>query len=301
MSDWFFHLSIVWMVVIIFAFTYLATVGIYAIVMYLAVGARVKAFKSVSPGMLPPLGIVFGLFVAFIAAQVWSDVDHANAAVNHEASALSTVVFLSGSFPGEPEAQLRDLVRRHIQEAATVEWPLMASRTASLAITPHALAQALQLTLSLTPHSEGQATAQREIVAALGNALDARRQRIILSHSSVNGIKWLCLIVQAACTLLAIAMVHCDHRTSAAISMGIFSTGVAVSVLLIASHNSPFGGPIAVGPNLLLQVMPEEAAAQKEIDHTVALHLAALLRSGRSVISDNQDLINRRDAARTRI
>jgi hypothetical protein len=29
-----------------------------------------RAFKAISAGMLPPLGIVFGLFVAFIAAQV---------------------------------------------------------------------------------------------------------------------------------------------------------------------------------------------------------------------------------------
>ena len=39
--------------------------------------------------MLPPLGIIFGLFVAFVASQVWNDIDRAKAAVNREASALS--------------------------------------------------------------------------------------------------------------------------------------------------------------------------------------------------------------------
>src|SRR5262245_45203027 len=29
-------------------------------------GERGRAFKAISPGMLPPLGIIFGLFVAFI-------------------------------------------------------------------------------------------------------------------------------------------------------------------------------------------------------------------------------------------
>ena len=46
---------------------------IHALVARLAVGERGRAFKAVSPGMLPPLGIIFGLFVAFTAAQVWSD------------------------------------------------------------------------------------------------------------------------------------------------------------------------------------------------------------------------------------
>jgi hypothetical protein len=47
------------------------------------------------------LGIIFGLFVAFIAAQVWGDSDRANAAVDREASALRSVVILAASFPGE--------------------------------------------------------------------------------------------------------------------------------------------------------------------------------------------------------
>jgi hypothetical protein len=115
----------------------------------------------------------------------------------------------------------------------------------------------LKLTVDLTPSSEGQKAAQREIITALENAFDARRQRIIVSQSQVNLVKWSCLFVQAACALLAIAMVHSDNRLASAITMGIFATGVAASVLLIASHDRPFMGEISVGPDPLLQVMPE--------------------------------------------
>jgi hypothetical protein len=66
----------------------------------------------------------------------------------------------------------------------------------------------MHMTLALTPETEGQKTAQREIATALENALDARRQRIIVSQSEVNWVKWSCLFVQAACALAAIAMVH---------------------------------------------------------------------------------------------
>jgi hypothetical protein len=246
------------MVVVIFALTYLVTGLIYKVIMRLAVGERARAFKGVSPGMLPPLGIIFGLLVAFIAAQVWGDLDRANVAVNREASALRAVVLLATSFPGETEARLDDLVRRHIQEAATQEWPMMARQRATLTIIPQALADALRLTLSLTPSSPGQMAAQREIATALASALDARRQRIIVSHSSVNWVKWTCLLLQAICTLIAIGMVHCDNRTTAAIAMGLFATGVALSVVLIAAHNRPFSGRLSIGPDLLLQVAPEQ-------------------------------------------
>jgi hypothetical protein len=104
----------------------LAGGGIYALVTALAKGEQSRAFKTISPGMLPPLGIIFGLFVAFTAAQVWTDNERANTAVDREASALRAVVVLAATFPGEPESRLRALIRRHIEQVVTQEWPMMA-------------------------------------------------------------------------------------------------------------------------------------------------------------------------------
>ena len=73
----------------------------------------------------------------------------------------------------------------------------------------------------------------------------------------MNWVKWFCIFAQAGCALIAVAMVHSDNRRAAAIAMGIFATGVAVSVLLIASHDRPFSGEISVKPDVLLQVRPE--------------------------------------------
>jgi hypothetical protein len=80
----------------------------------------------------------------------------------------------------------------------------------------------------VTPEEKAGIAAQREIVTELENATDARRQRIILSRSSVNWVKWTCLFAQAGFTLIAIAIVHSDNRAGAAIAMRIFATGVAV-------------------------------------------------------------------------
>ena len=261
--EWFQHLPIGWMSLVIFAGIYLITGAIYWLVMALAVGERARAFKAISPGMLPPLGIIFGLLVAFIAAQVWHDLDHAHAAVNHEASELRAIVLLARSFPGEPETQLRALVHRQIEDVVSQEWPAMAGGSASLKMTSVPLAEALRVSLALTPRSDGQVAAQREIVTAVQNALDARRQRIIVSQSGVNWVKWSSLLLQAICTLFAIAMVHSDNRTSAAVAMGLFATGVAPSVLLIASHHRLFAGEISVRPDVLLQVLPGGARPRR--------------------------------------
>lgn len=261
MSDWIHSLPVGWMAVVVFGAVYLGSAGIYLLVIALATGERARAFKAVSPGLLPPLGILFGLLVAFVAAQVWADLDRAHAAINREASALRAVVLLAGAFPGEPETRLRGLVSRHIENARDIEWPAMGDRSATLMMIPVPLAEALKTTLSLPPAGDGQLAAQREILAALENALDARRQRILISQAGVNWVKWTALIVQAICTLVAIAMVHCDNRLAAGLAMGLFSTAIAVCILLITEHDRPFKGDVAVRPSVLLQVLPEAPGA----------------------------------------
>jgi hypothetical protein len=251
-----------WMAVVVFGFTYLLAAAIFAMVARLATEERAKSFKSISPGMLPVLGIIFGLFVAFTAAQVWNDSDRASSTVTREASALRAAVLLAAGLPEEQQARLRGLLREYVQHATTVEWPQMARQAASLRTAPPALAGALQFVASLNPQGAGQQTAHREIVAALQTALDARRQRIIVSLAEVNPVKWWCLYLQAACALLVIGLVHCDNRLAAGIAMGLFATGVAASVLLIAAHDRPFTGQISVSSAPLLQIMPDEAASR---------------------------------------
>ena len=229
MSDWLLNLPLLWMGALILGAIYVCTAGLYLLITALAVGERARAFKGVSPGMLPPLSLIFGLLVGFLAAQVWNDADRANTAVNGEASALRATVLARGK--------------------------------ATLALAPARLAEALRLALTLTPRSEGQIAAQREMVASLQRAFESRRQRIILSRSSINWVKWTVLFVQAGLTLLAIAMVHSDNRATNRIILAIFATGVGTAVVLIAAHSRPFTGEISVHPTVLLQVMPEAGPA----------------------------------------
>src|SRR5215470_15527850 len=132
MNDWLHNLPIVWMALLVFGLTALATAAILVVVMVLSVGERARSFKAVSPGLLPPLGILFALFVAFTASQVWGDNNRANSDVDREASALRAVVILAAAFPGEPETHLRSLIRSYAAEVEAKEWPTRAQGAASL-------------------------------------------------------------------------------------------------------------------------------------------------------------------------
>ena len=99
MSDWLHNLPVLWMALLVFGLTYLVTAAIYAVITVFAVGERARSFKAISPGLLPPLGIIFGLFVVFTAAQVWTDNEKAKSEIDREASALRSVVIFATSFP----------------------------------------------------------------------------------------------------------------------------------------------------------------------------------------------------------
>jgi hypothetical protein len=224
--------------------------------MSLAVGKRREAFKAVSPGMLPPMGLLFGLIVGFLAAQVWSDAGNAQQAVNREASALRATIILARTFPGA-EARIDTLLRTYIRDAAGKEWPAMAHRREKLTVIPAPLAEALQAAIGLTPRNDGEKAAQQQMITSLQSAFDARRQRIILSESSLNWVKWAGVILVAVLTLIAIAFVHCDNQLAAGLAMGLFTAAAAGALMLLAVQQSPFSGEFAVRPDPLIQVAPQ--------------------------------------------
>src|SRR4051812_45972506 len=240
--DWLLDLPIAAMAAVILAISFAVAGATYVVITRLAVGERARTFKAISPGMLPPLAIVFALLVGFLAAQDWNDADRASTAVSREASALRAVVLLAGAFPGETETRVRSLVRLYIHDAVTIEWPAMAGHAATLTLAPPRLAEALRLVLTLSPQGDGQVAAQREMIASLQTALDARRQRIILSRSSIDWVKWTVLLVQAGVTPLTVGVVHSEKRAAHRSNITVFSTRGRVARVLIASPRHPFRG-----------------------------------------------------------
>src|SRR5215475_3019064 len=105
--DWVYHLPVFRMSVAIFAPAYLVTWGIHTVITSLAEHRAARVFKGVTPGLLSPLGTVFGLLVAFLAVQVWGDFQRAFEAVNREASALRAVVLLATEFPDAIQEKMR--------------------------------------------------------------------------------------------------------------------------------------------------------------------------------------------------
>ena len=242
--SWVLRLPVPWMGLVIFASIYL----IAAVVFFGATKLIRDRSRVVDPGILSPLGVVFGLLIVFTAAQVWADLERANSAVADEASALRDVVLLANSLSEDENSTLRALVRAHILTAEDEEWPAMARGDAVVGM-PTPLRRVLQEVLAFPTIDDLRKTA---IISAVQKSLDARRQRIVISQSTVSGVRWLGLLLTGLCVLIGIALVHLDNLRNCRVALALFATGMAASILIISAHSRPFSG--AVTPALLQRI-----------------------------------------------
>src|SRR2546423_1002929 len=95
-------------------------------------------------------------------------------------------------------------------------------------------------------------------VVAIEHALEARRNRIRLSQAEIAPIQWIVIIVLAVLILITLAMIHIGNRLAMAITMFIFSTAIAVCLVLLTVYDRPFGaGGFVTRPTVLRDIMPE--------------------------------------------
>jgi hypothetical protein len=216
-----------------------------------------SVFKAAVPATLTPIAVAYALLVGFLAADVWPIYDRARSVVAMEASKLREAVIVADVLPERPRAVLQNRIREHIDAIVTLEWPAMADRRQAISDPPAALHAALDDLLSLNLPPGGPQLAQQRAVAAIEDALDARRQRILLSQTTLGKTKLLVLVLLAALVLLTIAMMHVDNRGAQILTVVIFATAAAASMLAIFVYDQPFGGRgVSLTPAIFVEVRP---------------------------------------------
>jgi hypothetical protein len=237
---------------------YLLTAAIYCLAAILSRHAVAKDLKAVAPVTLTPLGVILGLLIVFLSSRVWTNLDRAGEYVGQEAGALREAMLLADSLPPEVRMSVRQAIQKHVHLLESEEWPAMARRQASLQSIAVGLAEALTAVLSFAPVQTNQQVAQQRAVVAIEHALEARRNRVRLSQDEIAPIQWAVIIVLAVLMLVTLAMVHIESRLAMGITMFIFSSAIAVCLVLLMVYDRPFGaGGFVVQPTVLRDIMPD--------------------------------------------
>jgi hypothetical protein len=79
---------------LVFGGCYMLTAAIFCLAAILSRRAVARDLKAVAQ-VLPPLGMILGLLIGFLADRVWSNFDRANQYVGQEAGALRETILLT--------------------------------------------------------------------------------------------------------------------------------------------------------------------------------------------------------------
>ncbi|CAO4135515.1 hypothetical protein OFEAOIEE_LOCUS3260 [Methylorubrum extorquens] len=84
------------------------------------------------------------------------------------------------------------------------------------------------------------------LLDAVMHLRSARSERLALSAARSDESKWLTLTVLAVLTLTATALVHWERPWAQATTLAIFSTAMITTLGVVAMHERPFDGPLAL-------------------------------------------------------
>ena len=230
--------------------TFLASWGLVRLMRSPRWADRLAAYDGVAPPFINIIGVLFALTLAFLANDTWSAHDRAVNAVYREADSLQAIVSLVRGLPGPAAAGVTAAVSAYAASAAEVEWPLLARRQSS-GETARALDGLLgtvaagEIGVALGPAVHAQ------MLARVMEVREARDQRIGLSQTHVNPLKWLGMAFLGFVTMLSVAVVHVHNAKAALAAILLFSLAAAPTAAIVLVQGNPFQQPTTVSPSAI--------------------------------------------------
>ena len=234
-----------------YVYALIAVVGTFAAVaatQWLIQGSRwthwAHSFQGVAPPFINIIGVLFGLTIAFLANDTWSAHDRAMKSVYKEADSLHSMAALSQTLAGPLKNNLREALVGYALASAD-EWTLLAQRTTSPEVVQRADAL---LVLLASPEIEKAAgtNVQALMLRKVSEMRDERDQRVALSQTHVNPLKWLGMGFLGLLTLISIAVVHIDRPRAALIATLLFALAAAPTAAIVLIQGNPFQHPTDV-------------------------------------------------------
>jgi hypothetical protein len=235
-----------------YVFAALAMIGSFvgaAFLLWLSQCSRmaplIRSFRGIAPNYLSVIGVLFALNLVFLANDTWHAHDRALDAVVQEAGALHSIMALSRPLPEPTRIKVETAVRGYAGLTATAEWPLLAHRGSS-----QAASDQLDTLLALLASDEvGQVLSPGVHALILRQAIavrNTRGERLALSQTHVNPLKWLGMAFLGFVMMIAIVMVHVDQARAEALAILLFAIAAAPTAAIILVQGNPFQLPDAV-------------------------------------------------------
>ena len=212
------------------------------------------AFKGAEPAVIGTVSLLFGLFAAFLANDIWTRNQTARQAVIEEGDAIRNLARLA---EGQDKVVAADLTAALKDYAAAViekNWPLMAVGQRSLEILPRVRAISRLLVLGAVGQSAGPVV-QSKMLEASTTLREKRQVRTIMAENRKLTIKWHALILFGLLTQLAITVTHLGRTRPMLLAHLVFGLALATCLSILLLNEFPFSKLNPISPDPLRTAM----------------------------------------------
>jgi hypothetical protein len=187
------------------------------------------------------LGIVLGLLLSFNAVTVWEQSGAARDATLAEASALRSVADIAPDLPPGQRDDMRAALDAYVRYVVDVEWPTLRGAGVDIVKPPQLLALARL----------GRSIGQEDLHDAIGAAVKAREDRLRIAAARMLPARWGIVIFLGILTLLAMGLLHAEHRRARLVSVSMITFAIASCFIVLMAQARPFLGALAIEPTEL--------------------------------------------------
>ena len=208
----------------------------------------IVAFAGAEPAIIGTVSLLFGLFAAFLANDIWTRNQIARQAVIDEGDAVRNLARLSEGNP-EVAQQMRKALVDYTTVVVEKDWPLMADGKRSLEV----LARVRTISnLIMSTQVAGQVgpVVQSKMLDAFVQMREKRQTRVMMAESRKLTIKWHALIVFGFLTQLAITITHLTRPRPMLLAHLVFGLALAACLAILLLNEFPFSAlnPIPADP-----------------------------------------------------
>jgi len=209
-----------------------------------------RAFALSLSGVIPPffgsLSVLLALLTGFVANDTWERQKQASRVLQSESDHVLGVFDLSIAAVSDM-SKIRKALEAYVSSVLKDEFPAM-SRAEVSSDTAARLAYLLQEVAKPAIEQEAGSATQSALLSSVLKIRSDRGERLSLALHRLDDTKWLALFILGLMTQIALAIVHLEKPRAQIAALAIFSFGLVSTLGLIAVHQWPFDGPVAIKP-----------------------------------------------------
>ena len=230
-----------------------------------SVAARLRAVSfHVEPALISSIALMFGLFSAFLANDIWGANQAAKFAVVQEAEGVRNILRYSAALTPNEAKSLRAVLAAYVHNVLDNDWPAMQEARLNPTSSEKLNDVAKAIFPVLSANDSRQAISQKllEAFQQINSGWQTRTRIAVLRQTTV---KWQGVILFALLTQIAIGIVHIRRPYGMVVAQVIFGLAFALTTVILFINEFPFSALAPVSSEPIRDVLHALQGADPQI------------------------------------